>query len=109
MKVLGWLILVLVTAAGSYFLLSQNKSSLPPEVITGIPSPTQIMTTPQPTITNNDFQAGESSYLDPQGVYVFLYPSAYKLDEQNSGKQIRIYKKGATQKGQTEMYDGVIV
>ena len=54
-------------------------------------------------------QAGGSSYNDPQGVFGFLYPNEYAIDHQEGDKYTRISKKGATQKGQTEMYDGVIV
>ena len=48
------------------------------------------------------------SYLNPQGLFSFLYPKDYIQDLQGE-KIVRIYKKGPTQKGQTEMYDGVIL
>lgn len=54
-------------------------------------------------------RAGGSSYLDSEAVYTFLYPSEYALDTQEEGKYTRISKRGATQRGQTEIYDGVIV
>jgi len=54
-------------------------------------------------------QQGGSSYSDSKGIFSMLYPNDYVLDLQGNGQYIRITKKGATQRGQTEMYDGVIM
>jgi hypothetical protein len=106
MKSIALIIFVVFILVGGYFLISRNKSSSP-AVNTNSPA-TIKNSTPQPTIDNNDLRAGGSSYRDPQGVYVFLYPAEYKLDTQDK-QHARIYKIGTTQKGQTEIYDGVIV
>lgn len=49
-----------------------------------------------------------SSYQDPSGRYELRYPSDFTLDTSDPIHP-RLYKKGPTQRGQTEMYDGVIV
>lgn len=95
------IVIVFLIAVSSFVLISSHKQVPLPK------APQDIIV--QPTIDNSDLKLGGSSYGDPQGVYQFLYPSEYKIDEQNNGKQIRIYKIGATQKGQTEMYDGAII
>lgn len=61
-----------------------------------------------PTIEADDLKMGGSSYGEDNGIYSFLYPSEYILDESDK-LHIRIYKTGPTQTGQTEMYDGAIV
>ncbi len=93
---------------GGFFWLSQTKNSPLKLQTTPTPSVTEKITV-QPTIDNNDLKQGGSSYTDPNNVYVFLYPSDYKLDTQNDGRYTRIYKTGPTQKGQTEIYDGVLL
>jgi hypothetical protein len=98
--VLGLLILILL------FVLIKQKPT-PPVTPLG-PSPS-VTANPPITVDTSDLQAGGSSYRDVQGVYLFLYPSDYKLDEQNNGTITRIYKTGPTQRGQTEMYDGAII
>lgn len=101
MKVLIVIIVaVIILAGGSYLFLSQKISS-PSSTGTNVISPL-------PTSDISDLQQGGSSYKDSQNVYTFLYPSNYTLDESDK-QHIRIYKKGATQKGQTEMYDGVLM
>lgn len=105
MKIILLIIALIIVATGSYYFLGRNHSSSPP-----ITLPTNINPTgsPQPTVDTNQLKAGGSSYADSQGVYVLLYPADYKLDTQDK-QHIRIYKTGATQRGQTEMYDGVII
>ncbi len=69
----------------------------------------QVITPTTTTSSSSDLLAGGSSYLDSKNVYSFLYPNDYTIDQMNEGRYTRISKKGATQKGQTEMYDGVII
>ncbi len=91
-KVLVILFIGIAIAMGGYYF-TRPKSVTP---TTSVPQPT-------PNIL-----ASGSSFLDPSGVYGFLYPSDFKLDTQDS-LHPRIYKYGPTQKGQTEMYDGVLM
>lgn len=67
---------------------------------------------PKPTV-DNDLGLGGSSYADPTGVFTVLYPNEYAVDSQENAmtKQTitRLTKRGATQKGQTEIYDGVLI
>ncbi|MDO8269660.1 MAG: hypothetical protein Q7T54_03255 [Candidatus Levybacteria bacterium] len=100
-------IVIVAIILGSIYYLSRIAKPL----TTGNNTPTSPVTeniNPQPTIDNSDLRAGGSSYLDSQGVYALLYPADYKLDTQDK-QHIRIYKTGATQKGQTEIYDGAMI
>jgi hypothetical protein len=108
MKVLMLIVLLILFGIAGYFLFVNKQATAPSSTGSAIPSPTQPVTSQAPVDTN-DLRAGGSSYRDPQGMYVFLYPSDYTQDEQNNGKMIRVYKLGPSQKGQTEMYDGVNV
>lgn len=99
------IILAFILLGGLGFFFTRNAQS--PTPANQIPSPTAIATV-EPTVIDS-LQAGGSSYSDPDGVYVFLYPNDYRLDLQNTTEGTRIYKTGATQQGQTEIYDGVIV
>jgi len=107
MKKLGFLILLITIASIGY------HSSIKQSLLTSVPSspiPTQnieqfILSKPDTTV----LKAGGASYTDPQNIYTFLYPNDYAIDHQDDNEITRISKKGATQKGQTEMYDGVIM
>lgn len=105
-KVLTLIVLALLVGTVSFIAVSRKN---PPASTTVNSTSAPMGTSPEPTIDASDLREGGSSYRDPQGVFSFLYPSDYALSEQNNAKQIRIYKKGPTQKGQTEMYDGVIL
>ena len=113
MKALGLIGIVLIVVIISYvFIFKQNIPDVIPAIIptetTDFLSPTEIIR-PEPSIDNSDLKQGGSSLSDPAGVYSILYPSDYTFDSQNNGQHQRIYKAGSTQKGQTEMYDGVIM
>jgi hypothetical protein len=113
MKHLPLIVLFLIILTGSIAYFSNKKSSTPPP-----PLGTQNQTTSTPSATSESFipastdtsvlKQGGSSFRESQGLYTFLYPNDYKLDTQGD-EYIRISKIGATQRGQTEMYDGVIV
>lgn len=108
MKTFGLIFLIVVLIIlGGFVLLSKNTTPVPVTRTSISPSVTE-RENPSPTINNSNLRAGGSSYRDTQGVYVFLYPADYILDTQDK-QHVRIYKTGATQKGQTEMYDGVIM
>lgn len=107
-KILFFTVLVLLIAVFVRYLVS-NKST---EQRTDL-SPVNSEPTPATTeqfIKNipdtSDLKAGGNSHLSPKGEYLFLYPNDYTID---GDEYTRIYKRGATQKGQTEIYDGVIV
>lgn len=65
------------------------------------------LASPTPDITK--LKQGGSSYKDPASAYTFLYPNDYQLDPAGADQYTRISKRGATQKGQTEIYDGLIM
>lgn len=76
-------------------------------------STSQQPTTPSPLTPSNDpsqidLGAGGSSYLDKDGIFSILYPNDFTLDTQDI-KHIRIYKRGVTQRPQSEMSDGVLI
>lgn len=98
--------ILLVIAMVSYIFLSSKKSSVTQTTPTSSQSePTKTI---QPTANVQTIQSGGSSFTDSQNVFSILYPADYKLDTTDPIHP-RIYKTGATQKGQTEMYDGVVV
>ncbi len=100
--ILPIVVLVFLAGAGFFFL---NRSTSP--AVSPTPSNNSVLT-PSPTIDNSDLMQGGSSFADPNGLFTILYPSDYTIDTQDKIHP-RIYKQGPTQKGQTEMYDGVIV
>lgn len=118
--VFGGIGLLLVALFSTIYLKTIGNPLAPAPTAT--PTPTSAATTeasPSSQTTTltldidqnllNTLKAGGSSYADPNGIYTILYPSEYKQDTQNEGQYVRIYKQGPTQKGQTEMYDGVII
>lgn len=107
MKKLGILLLLIIIASlGYYYSSKQNLSTSLPAAPTPTPNIEQFIQSQPDTSV---LKAGGASYTDPQSVYTFLYPNEYAIDHQDGGEITRISKKGATQKGQTEMYDGVIM
>lgn len=109
--VLAVIVIVLIVGAGGLaFMFRQGNVINAP-----VPSAdTNSLALPNPSGENDasstaDLQAGGSSYLDPKGVFSFLYPNDYRLDHEGGGQYTRISKLGPTQRGQTEMYDGVLV
>jgi DNA-binding ferritin-like protein (Dps family) len=110
MKNTIFIILILIVIGVGYSVYTSNTNA-PLPINTNTQGGNQAPIA-NPTVQSEELstlQAGGSSYADPDGVYVFLYPAEYKIDSQEDGKYTRIYKAGATQKGQTEMYDGIII
>lgn len=96
----------------TYYYTTQNQQDETSAVIEPQPTmvATDIISPIAPTaFDNSDLKIGGSSHTDAENVYSILYPNDYKTDTQNGGKETRFYKTGATQRGQTEMYDGVII
>lgn len=105
------LVTILVLIGGGFYLFARRDN--PPSPTNQNQSDTDQLSNPKQFIEGtpdtNTLKAGGSSYSNPQGVYVFLYPNDYTLDSQNNDVHVRISKRGATQQGQTEIYDGVIM
>ncbi|MBP7967725.1 hypothetical protein KAZ66_05670 [Candidatus Woesebacteria bacterium] len=99
-------LLIIIAILGYNYYLKQSQSTPITETPATTPSVKQfILSNPDTSI----LRAGGSSYTDPQSVYTFLYPNEYSIDHHDGDTITRISKRGATQKGQTEMYDGVIM
>ena len=101
------IILLLVGVGIVAYLLSQ-KSQNPGESIKPTPqlaSDGEFIEDP-PNL--DELKAGGSSYLDPQGIYNFLYPNDFILDTSDS-QHIRIYKRGETPRPQSEISDGILM
>lgn len=96
--VIPTIVLTIIVVIFGFTYLKPNKN-----ISNTYPTPTQIASEDL-----SDLLQGGSSYSDPDGVYSFLYPNDYVIDSKDP-LQVRVYKNGPTQKGQTEMYDGVIV
>lgn len=106
-KILTVTVIVLIITALGYSLA--NKRAEPqtsPEVVNPQPSPNTAEQFIKSAPDTSELKAGGNSYLSPKGTYLFLYPNDYTID---GDEHTRIYKRGATQKGQTEIYDGVIM
>jgi hypothetical protein len=102
MKLPALIVVLVIISLGGFFLLAKSNA----------PAPSASLApgdTPTPTIDVRGIKVGNTSYKDAEGIYTFSYPLDYKLSDQTDGKQIRVYKTGPTQQGQTEMYDGVIL
>lgn len=99
---------IVIVGLAYVFVSRQNKAPLP-MAVTPADTTSQIepFLTTKPDVAS--LQAGGNSYKETRGVYVLLYPNDYAQDSQDGDKYVRLVKRGATQKGQTEMYDGVIV
>lgn len=100
------IIIVGLSIAGVY---AYNKNSTNPTTANKPSASPDTTITPTNTVGSTKLKIGGNSFKDPKGVFVFLYPNDYKIDTQGDGQYTRITKIGATQKGQTELYDGVIV
>ncbi len=92
---IGLFLLLAIIAISGYFFEKQNKRTETP-----------IFARQDEKLTPETAPVTGTLYRDPQGVFTVLYPTDYTLDTKDE-KHIRIYKIGQTQKGQTEMYDGV--
>lgn len=105
---IGIVLIILFTGAAIYYFINQ------PSYNQGFPSPSPLQSTDRSGSDNQAnssgssmLRAGGNSYLHPNGNFSFLYPNDYKIG--NEATFVRIYKNGPSQKGQTEMYDGVLM
>jgi hypothetical protein len=106
--ILGFIALLIVIGGAGYFFFAQNNKT-PVASLEQPVSQAPVVATTTPTQKQNELMAGGNSYLDPKGVFTLLYPNDYKQDMQGNGQYVRFFKTGATQRGQTEMYDGVLL
>jgi hypothetical protein len=97
---LGILALILIGSAGFFILTSQKET---------IPTPSPVPPSLSPTASAQlDLGRGGNSYRDPNNIFTFLYPNDYTLDTQDP-LHIRIYKRGETQRPQSEMSNGALL
>jgi hypothetical protein len=92
---------VIVIGIVGFIMLNNQKGSVP----------TQTPPTPKASPTNKaqiDLGSSGSSYRDQNNIFTVLYPNDYVLDTQDP-LHIRIYKRGDTQRPQSEMSDGVLM
>lgn len=111
MKNAGIALIIFIVALSIGFVVLQMQKTQVPVRTTEIGDSTipegTVPTTGTTPIDNSTLKMGGNSYADPKGIFTFLYPNDYKMDMPQEG-QVRIYKNGATQRGQTEQYDGVL-
>ncbi len=106
--IFGLVALFILIGGFGYLIFGQNnKAPIVVDKKQGV-SQTPVATN-TPSQQKNDLMSGGNSYLDPKGVFSVLYPNDYKQDVDGNGTHIRFYKTGATQRGQTEIYDGVLL
>lgn len=99
-------LLLLVAGMVSAYLFKpeEPEQALPTELSqSATPEPQQ-----SPSQQPEAIPAGSSVYESP-GSYRLVYPNEYIVEAADDTPYTRIYKRGATQRGQTEMYDGVIL
>ena len=102
------LVLIAIITLSLAAVFAYNKSMTNSSTVNKPSSSPDTTITPTNTVGSTKLKIGGNSFSDPKGVFVFLYPTDYKMDTEGDGQYTRITKIGATQKGQTELYDGVI-
>lgn len=105
--------LVVIVGGLVYFLLNQTPAPVSQYINS---SGDLVISTEEPMVIStpeaSELLAGGSSYSDPQGIYTFLYPNDYTLDTENETAAeplVRIFKRGDSQRPQSEMSDGVLL
>lgn len=96
------LIVILTLGAGLFILINQKQPI-------STPSPTALNEFPVTTVqTDMQMEPGSNSYSDQDGIFTVVYPPDYTLDTQDP-LHIRIYKRGESQRPQSEMSDGALM
>lgn len=97
--------LVVLVGAGYYVLMPTTEVIETEETtLSELPSPdTEVIQ--EETVTTI---AEGQTYQDPQGTFSFSYPSDFTLDTEDPVHP-RIYKRGPSQRSQSEMSDGVLM
>lgn len=96
-------LLIIAVVVGGYLFL--NAQSSQPQTPSPKPMP-QVSIQPDEL---NELQAGGSSYQDPDGTFVLLYPNDYTMDTENNGAIVRFVKRGEMERPQSEISNGVLV
>ena len=102
---------ILIIGVVSDFLLSQKEPS--PTIFDSTePSGSPSLLTVEPTVTlapgGTEPATSGTQFQAPEGRYSFKYPSVFTLDTSDA-EHIRIYKRGATQRDQSELSDGALI
>lgn len=102
-KILIILVILIIGGSLGYYFFNRQSD----QVITSNLNPSS---SPLASVSpdNSSLKMGGSSFSDPEGIYTFLYPNDYTLDTQDK-EHIRIYKRGETQRPQSEMSDGALL
>ncbi len=107
--VVGGIVGAIVVGAIAIYLFMPLEATVPAMIET---PHTVEATQPTSVLTSNpdttQLRTAGSKFQDPQNRYSFYYPTDYQLDIQDS-EHIRLVKRGATQQGQTELYDGALI
>lgn len=98
------LAIVILTGFGFFIIYGRNKT----DSSALVPPPSVSQETAEATPQPIDLGQGGSSYLDQSGVFNLLYPNDYTLDTTDPIHP-RIYKRGETQRPQSEMSDGALM
>ncbi len=102
---IGMVLIIILLVVGGYLYTSRTQ-----EAQNALENPTTINQgtngTAQPTAP--PLGAGGSSFMDPKGVFTVLYPADYEVDTSDS-EHPRLFKRGETQRPQTELYDGALI
>lgn len=107
--VIGGVVSAIVVGAIAVYLFMPLEATVP----TMIETPSMAQSNPATAaLTSNpdttQLRATGTKYQDPQNRYFFYYPTDYQLDTQDP-ELIRLVKRGTTQQGQTELYDGALI
>lgn len=99
-------VLAAILAVFYLYLNNRNDTGTISNENNSLPSNERINTPDSEAVS--ELERGGNSFSDPDSIFSVLYPNEYKQDIQGENRY-RIYKQGPTQRGQTEMYDGVII
>lgn len=103
--IIGVILLVLFVTVGGFLYYNRTQG-----VQDAVSNPTTLNPGTNGGIspTPNPLGASGSSFMDPNGVFTVLYPADYELDTSDPIHP-RIFKRGETQRPQTELYDGALI
>lgn len=99
--IIGLILVAILTIGGGYLYFSRSQDSANnPNILS------QDNTDPTPSSV--PLGASGNSFMDPKGVFTILYPADYEIDTSDP-EHPRIFKRGETQRPQTELYDGALI
>ncbi|MFZ1721122.1 MAG: hypothetical protein WAU07_01325 [Microgenomates group bacterium] len=107
MQKLTLAIFVILLSGAGFFVIKNQKETIPmPLPIT--PTQRPIASIAPTSTTGEDSGIEDNTYRDQNGIFSVVYPNDYTLDIQDP-LHIRIYKRGETQRPQSEMSDGALM